>query len=152
MIPLPIPTKPLSDHTDDQIWTITVWAEGRGEPDIVKHAIAWVIKNRHVSGMGSTIKAVCLASAMTRKGIRVWQFSCFNPKDPNFPKLRDPTRYEPLSVWQTCSDVVEGVRDNTIPDPTAGARFYYDKSIAKPVWANKMTLALATPKVDFYRA
>jgi len=67
----------------------TLWGEARSERRAGMEAVAWVVMNRFARpcwwsrnrGDGiedDTIEAVCRDP---------WQFSCWNPKDPNLPKL-----------------------------------------------------------------
>lgn len=128
MIPLPNPELPADAHTDNQLWVMTVWGEARGEPRQGKIAVAWVIKNRAESvppRFGASITRVCL---------KPYQFSCWNPKDPNRTKMLNPLKHDTQAAWNACVEVVEGVRDGRIPDPTHGATHYFEQSLL-PEWA-----------------
>lgn len=61
----------------------TVWGEARGEPETGQKMVAHVILNRWRAITGQftadrTVAATCL---------RTRQFSCWNPKDPNFAPM-----------------------------------------------------------------
>ena len=58
----------------------TVFGEARGEPHEGRLAVAHVILNRARSGgwWDAGVSEVCL---------KRWQFSCWNPGDPNRPRL-----------------------------------------------------------------
>src|SRR5262245_20911607 len=77
-----------------------VWGEARGEPLDGKTAVAWVIKNRadHPGWWGHGIAGVCR---------QPWQFSCWNPDDPNRAKLIGVTARD--EMFRDCLMVVAGV-------------------------------------------
>jgi hypothetical protein len=66
---------------DKQIMGLTIYGEARGEIDEGKIAVGTVILERvdKQGWMGKTIQEVCL---------KPYQFSCYLPSDPNFPKLK----------------------------------------------------------------
>jgi hypothetical protein len=71
------------DLTPEQkIVAMTIVGEARGEGKLGMHVVACVIAQRATewkrNGKSITAKQVCLQK---------WQFSCWNPKDPNRPKL-----------------------------------------------------------------
>lgn len=67
--------------TDRQLMGLTIYGEARGESRAGRVAIGSVILERveHRNWDGNTIQEVCL---------KPYQFSCFLPNDPNYPKLR----------------------------------------------------------------
>ncbi len=146
MIPLPDPKKTMVSHSDAQLLCMLLWGEARGETREVKEYVACVVRNRvqRPGWWGTTWKEVIL---------KPYQFSCFLKADPNSKKLKNPTKYEPESVWEACSDVAEGILSGAIPDTTKGATHYYDKSIVPPAWTRggKLKLAMDTPKMRFYK-
>ncbi|MGB5217102.1 MAG: cell wall hydrolase [Smithella sp.] len=101
---------------DDEIMAITLWAETRGEPRDGKIAVASVIIERvnHRDWDGHTVQEVCL-----------WpkQFSCFNPDDPQRPKLVNMAQNFGASIlvdvqFEICYEIASGILGNTIPrDP-----------------------------------
>ena len=66
---------------DQQIIAMTILGEARNQKEEGMYAVGCVIQTR----MGSTKTGaqVCL-----KNNGKVWQFSCWNPKDPNRAKLR----------------------------------------------------------------
>ncbi len=151
---LPDPEKPLAEHSELQLLAMALFGEARGVPSQTRKAIGNVIINRalHPGWWGRNLKEVILKPK---------QFSCFNPDDPNYPKLRQPLQYESREVWERCCrealEVFKRLQEPTLPDPVRGANHYYDTSIAPPSWADPDKLVLALPsgrpghEVRFYR-
>ena len=151
---LPDPTKPLAEHSELQLLAMALFGEARGVPAKTRKAIGNVIINRalHPGWWGRNLKEVILKPR---------QFSCFNPDDPNYQKLRNPLQYESRQVWERCCrdalEISKRLRNPTLPDPAQGANHYYDTSIAPPSWADPDKLVLVLPagrpghEVRFYR-
>ena len=114
--------------------TLTLYGEARGEPTLGKRAVLWVVRNRmehaiqwkaahgkdHPIFGDGTIAGVVLAP---------WQFSCWNPHDPNSVVLdaiiAAAARNLPDPVWPTLSAIAEGVlAAESGDDPTLGATHY----------------------------
>lgn len=96
----------------DEVAARTLWGECRGESDLGKLAVAWVIRNRVKSGRwGSTPAAVCLANL---------QFSAWNANDPNRRKM--------LELDENDLDLARcrfaWASSETGDDPTHGAMHY----------------------------
>jgi hypothetical protein len=66
--------------TPAQVFALTIYGEARGESTEGKIAVGSVILERvdHRNWDGKTIPEVCF---------KPWQFSCYNERDPNYPKL-----------------------------------------------------------------
>jgi hypothetical protein len=85
--------------SQDQCMALEVYGEARGEPDEGKIAVCSVVLNREDFGLqhpawgklygGDTANAVILDP---------WQFSSFNPTDPNFPTLKAIA----MDFWHHC--------------------------------------------------
>jgi spore germination cell wall hydrolase CwlJ-like protein len=109
----------------------TIFGEARGEPVRGKEAVAAVVMNRvrraHTAGgsywWGSTVEEICR---------RPWQFSCWNPHDPNRTKIEtvDPKN----RVFQSCLRIARRALAGTLSDPTGGATHYHSKRVYPP-WA-----------------
>lgn len=107
----------------------TIFGEARGEPARGKEAVAAVVMNRvrrarDAGGTywwGATIEDVCM---------RPWQFSCWNPNDPNFDKVQSVTTEN--SVFQSCLRIARRATAGSLKDPTNGATHYHAKSITPP--------------------
>ena len=127
----PIPYSP----ADLDTMARTVWAEARGEGQKGMEAVAWVIRNRlETPGWWSrhpdaipddTIAAVCREP---------WQFSCWNPRDPNLPKLLAVTDMD--RHFAAALAIIRGVLAGEPTDPTNGADHYLVTSwIPRTPWA-----------------
>ena len=123
---------------------LCIWRESRGEPVIAQQGVGWVVKNRVLSPRwwGNSY-ASCV--------LKPFQFSSFNPGDPNAVKWPTPGD----SVWMECLTVAAGIISNTLDDPTDGATSYFDQSLDNdpPSWAtdgsNTHTVNLGA--LRFYR-
>jgi cell wall hydrolase len=95
-----------------EIAAMTLWGEARGEPEDGQRAIAHVMVNRRATGRwGQTLLSVCLWP---------WQFSCWNPSDPNRKRMITLDASDPdLARY---AGFLEGAE--TEPDPTHGALYY----------------------------
>lgn len=109
----------------------TIWGESRGEPIIGQIAVGWVIRNRHESGKWfgrGSVADVCL---------RPWQFSAWNPNDPNRDKLMsvsldDPTMQK--AVYAALAALL-GFEE----DRTCTATHYFVDGSPEPAWAKGKT-------------
>jgi len=107
--------------SDLSLLELCVWREARGEPVDGQRGVAHVVRNRVYSGTrwwGDDWRSVIL---------HPWQFSSFNPSDPNSKRWPSNDDYAALS------GIVEPVFSGTDADLTNGATFYYDTSIKWPV-------------------
>lgn len=120
----------------------TVWGEVRSEPEEVWGAIAWVIRTRADwtgrPSWGNSIEEICTAP---------WQFSCWNPSDPNRVKVlnlkNSDAKYKKME--SLCKEVV----GDTLEDPVGGAT-HYCRSTAKPVWRKGLSPIITIGKYDFF--
>ena len=139
-----------------------VFGEARGEPLAVQQAVAQVVLNRaghpHIvfgSRRDSTLEENIRWVVLQRK-----QFSCFNPYDPNYPKILRPLKHERPEVWERCLRVAETALAENQP-PLAGARgsdlltensdHYFDDSIEPPKWAAPEKRTVKIGRLNFYR-
>jgi len=100
---------------DLEVTAKTVYGEARGEPEGGKVAVAWVIRNRaETQYRGGTPEEVCLRPA---------QFSCWNPGDPNLPKLKYLNTQS--EGFRQCLLAVAMVFADLVDDPTNGSRHYH---------------------------
>ena len=141
--------------TDITTMALTVWAEARGESAAGQKAVAWVIRNRWENpcwwsrspGDGiadDTIAAVCRDP---------FQFSCWNPNDPNRWRLDSPkTQERPdyLAIKTICRAVLESTTADD--DPTSGSNHYCTRAIAHHTrWARGRTPVVVIGNHQFYR-
>ncbi len=64
---------------DEQTIAITLMGEARGEKNAGMYAVACVIQKR-ATERELTLSQVCLQNKLNKRGVRVWQFSCWNDK------------------------------------------------------------------------
>lgn len=74
------------------ILALAVWREARGEDAVGKYLVAQTIENR----VKDTRWPDTYQSVITQK----WQFSAFNPNDPNAARFPDDS--ETGAVWTEC--------------------------------------------------
>lgn len=112
--------------SERDLLSLCVWREARGEPYVSKACVAHVVLNRvaHPCWWGDSIHTVIL---------KPWQFSSFNPSDPNnakWPEDNDPS-------WIDSQKAVDAVLSGST-DPTDGAQYYHDVTMKWPkAWGNQ---------------
>jgi hypothetical protein len=137
---------------DLDVMALTVWAEARGEGIKGQSAVAWVIRNRwehprwwsrHRDGIpDDTIEAVCKDP---------WQFSCWNPNDPNRRLLDDARTLEHPSL-KNIRLICEKVLLSEILDPTDRADHYCTTKIIKYTgWARGRKPVAVIGNHSFFR-
>ena len=134
---------------------LTVWAEARGESERGQRAVAWVIRNRFAQpgwwsrerGDGipdDTLAAVCRDP---------YQFSCWNPADPNRSRLDNPrTQERPdyLAILAICRSVMAAKTADD--DPTSGCDHYCTTAVARQTrWARGRAPVVVIGNHQFYR-
>ncbi len=105
-------------HEDRVTWAKTVYGEARGEPRAGQLSVAFVPFNR-AQLSGRTVARECL---------RPWQFSCWNPGDPNRAVIEAMSAEALTPFLALIDEVLEGVKD-----PSQGATFYHTTT-SKPRW------------------
>jgi spore germination cell wall hydrolase CwlJ-like protein len=139
---------PATADDDIDMLARTLWGEARGEGEAGMQAVAAVVLNRVATAQahqgnywwGATIKRVCRAQA---------QFSCWNPGDPNRPKLltvddRDPEFRRALII---AADAAAG----RLGDPTLGATSYKVASLPWPhSWGRPRLPLVRIGKHEFF--
>lgn len=137
---------------DLDVMALTVWAESRGEGVRGQSAVAWVIRNRweHPRWWSrnrdnipdDTIASVCLDP---------WQFSCWNPNDPQRKLLVDPKTLERADV-KSIRQVCEKVLLSEILDPTDCSDHYCTTKIVKFTnWARSRKPVAMIGNHSFFR-
>ena len=104
----------------------TIYGEARSESQQGKRAVAFVVLNRVAkqTWYGKTVLGVCK---------RRWQFSCWNPNDPNREKLLAVTLDKPSFQNAYCA-ALSVLCGHAGADPTIGATHYHTPSVA-PRWS-----------------
>lgn len=121
----------------------TIYGEARGEGERGMMAVACVILNRakKPSWWGKDIDSVCKAK---------WQFSCWNPNDPNLPKLLSVTKADP-SFADACAIAAEADAGK-LQDITNGATHYFVTKMKNPPrWAAGRTPCAVIGSHSFYK-
>lgn len=129
---------------DADVLARTLYGEARGEGLAGMEAIAWVVVNR-VRRPGprfpDTVAEVCRQK---------FQFSCFNPGDPNAKLCAAINESDPhfaLALY-----AATGVLTGRVPDPTGGADHYFlTRMKDPPEWRRAMILTARIGAHSFYR-
>lgn len=143
--------------TDVMYVALTLFGEARGENYESKKLIAWVIRNRKESkGYPSTYPDVVTQRAKLKSGKEVWQFSCWDPSDPNRMKMSDPMGGPALSdeAWYSCvRAAMEVLSAPAEANPIPGTYNYIDDSIPPPPWTRSLEAFRmpGAPRFIFYR-
>ena len=113
---------------DTEILAKTIYGEARGEGLTGMEAVANVIINRakHPGWWGKTVREVCL---------KPYQFSCWNPDDPNRKKLEGDLSADP--IFDVCLRIARRALGGVLPDRTKGATHYHALSVS-PKWASAL--------------
>jgi len=108
----------------------TIYGEARGEPVRGQEAVASVVLNRVKRAnkpggywWGSSVSEVCR---------KEWQFSTWNPSDPNRDKILAVDRRDPS--FRQALRIARRAIAGTLDDPTGGATHYHAKA-TMPNWA-----------------
>lgn len=131
--------------SDLDVMTATVWGEARGEARVGQVAVAWVIRNRaeNPRWWGRNIREVCLKS---------YQFSCWNPNDPNYKKIISPDLKKEFNyslIREVCQEVLDA---DKLQDLSNNADHYCVTSIIHLVkWAKGKTPVALIGHHSFFR-
>ncbi len=132
---------------DLDVMARTVYGEARGEIETGKIAVAWCIRNRAELDLGNDGKPDWWGEGIGGVCLKPYQFSCWLPKDPMFPKINAAKTSQLLDCLKACYAVLVG----EAPDPTGGATHYYAAAIASPPWAVGRTPAAVIGAHRFFR-
>lgn len=114
-------------HSDLDILARTIWGEARGEHFEGKVAVGHVVLNR---AKAQHRRETTIAGVATEP----FQFSCWNPDDPNRNKLEEVSlndRFFRASLKAALIAIEEQERGE---DPTGGATHYHTTQVS-PVWS-----------------
>lgn len=146
-------TDPVAGLTERDIDTCTrtLWGECRGEPTLGQQAVVWVIRNRATwypeQWWGHNVSEVCWKSAQNKRGIYVYQFSCWDPNGPEYKGLVGlaPDDQEYL----TLNAIVRSVMAGEVEDPTNGAT-HYERVGTDANWGINHTPTATIGKHEFF--
>jgi N-acetylmuramoyl-L-alanine amidase len=121
----------------------TIWGEARGTGITGMKHVASVILNRaaHPRWWGHDVVSVCL---------KPYQFSCWNSKDPNLPKLSRVTVAD--RQFSDARYIASQALAGRLVDETGGADSYYALSSRNPPsWIAKATHTMSDGFHAFWR-
>jgi len=118
------------DVVDAHWMALTMWGEARGSGEEGMRAVGHVIDNRRRSGRHGGFATDTVSEA--------YQFSCWNPGDPNLRAIRSVDALASDShdarMWRAARRIAEEILSGRSTDPTDGALFYHAASVA-PLWS-----------------
>lgn len=119
--------QPYNELSELDLSALCIWREARGEGELGRRGVGWVVQNRANNPMwwGHDARTVIL---------KPWQFSSFNPKDPN----ADHWPGDADRSWLECQQIASAIMNNSDTDITDGATHYHDISMDWPVaWGDQ---------------
>jgi len=126
-----LPAEPDLDVVDAHWMALTMWGEARGDGEAGMRAVGHVIDNRRRSGRNPT-------TFVTDTVSEAWQFSCWNPGDPNFAAMLNvdalPANSHDRRMWLTARQIADEILSGESQDPTDGALFYHSVEVS-PRWS-----------------
>lgn len=134
----PDPHVALRDQEPEVLLALTVLGEARNQPYAGKCAVAHVVRNR-MDAKGLSVADVVLSP---------WQFSCWNPEDPNKLFLTEVVGKQAGNVlpgvWEECCQAAEDALGSPRgDDPTGGSTHY----VVEALWGAN---AAKTKKAPWY--
>lgn len=131
---------------DADIMARTIWGEARNQGLLGMEAVASVIMNRlavsNAKGgywWGNNITDICM---------KLFQFSCWNPKDPNLEKLHNVDLND--KQFSSAIGIAHKAIEKQIPDMTGGATSYHTKT-SYPKWSEDMVQTKIIGDHIFYK-
>ncbi len=126
----PAAPSPEIDVVDAHWMALTMWGEARREGEAGMRAVGHVIDNRRRSGRHGAYATDTVSAA--------WQFSCWNPGDPNrraLDTIEDlPRHSSDYRAWLAAKRIAGEILEGRSVDPTAGSLFYHTVAVA-PAWS-----------------
>lgn len=118
----------VEEQDEDVLLAMLVWGEARGETPQGKLAVAYVPVERRKRRLemkkssGNSLREIILTP---------YQFSCFNPTDPNRDKLLRPVESEGLLGWAACWSAAVAALTGQSENPAPGATHY----VVRRLWS-----------------
>ena len=126
----PVAPEPEIDVVDARWMALTMWGEARGGGEEAMRAVGHVIDNRRRAGLHGAY--------VTDTVSRAFQFSCWNPGDPNLDAMMNvdslPAESADHRRWLVAKALAEEILAGRSGDPTGGALFYHTIDVA-PAWS-----------------
>ena len=145
-VPQPTPVRAADGAVD--ILARTMYGEARGEGAAGMAAVGHVVFNRvdARSWWGRDVVGVCH---------KPWQFSCWNPNDPNRARLLNVSGADP--TFRSACDIAasltraQAAGQRSRDDPAHGATHYYaPRIVARPRWTNGLQPCARIGGHDFF--
>lgn len=132
--------------TDILVGALTIHGEGRGCTQLGRVAIAHTILNRMRARRWWGVRVAPHPDhSMAAVCLKPWQFSAWNPNDPNYALLSGlRERYREAIQDRNCRASLKALidaLDGWEPDPTGGATHYLTSALHRsgraPAWARR---------------
>jgi N-acetylmuramoyl-L-alanine amidase len=131
-VKVPDQNLPLEQQDEDTLLAMLVWGEGRGESPEGRLAIAHVPLTRVQVRAASGKEPFSLREViLSRSTSQIYQFSCFNPSDPNRDKLLHPIEQEGTGLWAACWSTAVSAMSGQSANPAPGATHY----VVRRLWS-----------------
>lgn len=109
----------------------TIYGEASGETSnerYVKGVVSTILNRAEKCG---SIRRAVLETTINQKGERVYQYTCFDPSDPNYHRVMNFLNSERArkndSIWNECHSIAKSVLDETmeIEEPLNSATHFF---------------------------
>ena len=135
------------DVVDARWMALTMWGEARGGGEEAMRAVGHVIDNRRRAGMHGRFVTETVSEA--------FQFSCWNPGDPNRAAMMNvdslPAGSGDHRRWLAAKAIAEQILAGRSADPTGGALFYHSVEVA-PAWSRGVAPVALIGRHLFFRS
>ena len=140
------PAEPDLDVVDAHWMALTMWGEARGDGEAGMRAVGHVIDNRRRLGRHGAFVTDTVSEA--------WQFSCWNPGDPNLAAMLNvdalPANSHERLMWQAARRLAAEILSGRSEDPTGGSLFYHSVDVS-PLWSQGIAPAGQIGRHLFFR-
>jgi hypothetical protein len=128
---------------EDKIVACTILAEARGEGRGGMYAVGVVIAQRALNRKLSPSK-VCLQNGLNKRGVRVWQFSCWNnPTNDKYEHLLEGDSMETIYARSLANIINLGYKQKRNYIDRKKYNYidhYFNPKHASPSWYNKAAI------------
>lgn len=135
------------DVVDAHWMALTMWGEARGGGEEAMRAVGHVIANRSRAGLQGRYVTETVSEA--------FQFSCWNPGDPNQEAMLNveslPRDGRDHAMWLAARRLAGEILAGSSADPTGGALFYHSIAVS-PRWSQGVPPTVRIGAHLFFRA
>lgn len=132
-------TGSFSDDSEVMILARLIFGEARNQSKETMVGVGYVIKNRVKANKGYF--GVNYHDVITKNSNGIYQFSSFNPNDPNHNVLIDPLPKDVSVVtrqaWFTAYEASSGIINNSTADPTDRAVFFHSSDLSQELFTTQ---------------